>query len=287
MNINLSHGLLGCMLVGFTQAATAAVPQQPPQLQLGYYQVSDASLEQVPGSGEFTIKETHLSGKLGKKETPLGTLLIGANYQQHRFELASNYTSRTLHQLALPVTLVNKSDQWTIVSQVAPSLNTDFEELDKDDYTTTALLRAAYHHSDTTTWVAGAAFDRSFGDSQLYPVLGVNYTPNNNWLLQLTLPRMVVKYMPRPRTIIYWQAQPNGNKWNVDVPAINRSINITTKAIRSGIGIEFNITQQWWIKAEAGREFNRNLETINDGGVEFDLDVEDAYYLGASIFFRI
>ena len=242
------------------------VQSSPPVGEITIVNLSSAGSDSAGSNVKVSAREFDISGKFFARDISFGKFIIGGHYQVTRYELDNLNADKNLHVLELPITLLRQKNEWTYITRLSPGLHSDFDELDSNDLLVTARFVATKKRSENLTWVIGAAVDRSFGDTMLYPVIGAQYWPSQRTLFKLVLPRLEIRHALSSKTILFWHLKPSGGKWNVTVKNMNKDFNVTTDAVRTSLGAEINLSDFGWLKVEAGREVNRSIELVDEAG---------------------
>ncbi len=274
------------VFVSSSYGAESLLPSTPPMAKIGFTTTASAQVENRTNNAEISAHELDASANFASHEFSSVKLVFGAHYKFTRYNLDNLNADKDLYVIEVPIRFIRQFGKWNVITNVTPGIHSDFEEIDDDDFTVTGLLRASYQQSDETSWVVGVGVDRSFGDSQAYPVVGIRYAPDEHWRFDLIFPRLSINYALSSRTFFFWNVLPAGDKWDVEVDAIDKEFNVTTKAIRISIGAEINLSEHAWLRIEAGREVNRSIELVNDNGAAFDLSFEDVNFAGINILYR-
>lgn len=260
-------------------AVASNIPLRPPVMQFNATMIDGAKPdnERVNSDSELSVREIHAQATFAKVDLSFGKLVFGMNYKLNQYEFNNiDAKDRNLHAFDIPISLIIPRDDWLYVGRITPGIHSDFEKMGRDDYVGMGLFQATYKRSNSVSWVMGLGFDRSFGDTQAFPIGGLRYTPNSQWLVNLVFPQLSVNYGPSARYFFFWSAQPSGGKWNIELKSLDRALNVTTKAFRSSVGSQIKLGTKIWLKLEAGIEFGRTIEVVTNNGITTEQDLENA-----------
>lgn len=253
--------------------------------ELNFSQASDAEIENVGSPApELSAQEVELKASFAAWDIDGGKLVLGnhTRYTQYQFS-AANIEDKDLYEIYFPLSYIQKSGSWTHIGRLSLGLSSDFEELDQEDLVVSALYRGLYKSSAKLDWVLGLGLNRNFGDSQVFPLLGANYQASEQWRFELVLPQIKISYKPQARLLYFFQLKPNGRKWNVEDEQSGNDVDITTKEIRTSLGVSYQSTKSLRLSAELGQLFARSIEVSDINGIEQEIDIEDSSVISLSL----
>lgn len=258
-------------------------------IMIGVNVLSDAQFDDDAVTGEdFSVIEIELRSIIGATSLNTGKLIFGADFRYTQYSFSSdNVDDSDLYQLSIPMTYISASDQWTHIIRIAPGIHSDFEEIDSEDFTATALYQATYTSSNTLKWVAGIGIGHEFGESSVFPLIGAIYQPGEKLLFNLVLPKLEMIYAIKENWSLHASLGPTGRSWNVVNETNEKDVDIVASEIRFSVGTSFAINNTLSIRGAVGSAMNRNLEFTLDDGSEADLDVEDSSFVSVAIEVRL
>lgn len=288
-------GTFGLCFFGSSYASTASQTALSPLTQPAPFKLSVTSLstaefdeEEISSDIDFTVNEVELSGVFGATNVLNGKLVFGADFRYTEYKFDSvDAEDNGLYEVHLPMTYITGSDQWTHVARVAPGIHSDFEEVDGEDFTMTALYQATYKSSDTLSWVMGAGIGHEFGEVSGFPLVGAIYRPNEKLLFNLVLPQLEAIYIAQENWIWHLSLAPTGRSWNVEDKSKEKDVDIVTSEFRVSAGTTFAITDAIALRGTVGSALNRNIEFTLDDGEEVDLDIEDSSFISIALEMRL
>lgn len=288
-------GTIGLCFLGRSFASTPTQSTLPSLTQVAPFKLSVTALptaefdeENIPDDLDFTANELELLGVFAATDLANAKLIFGAEfrYTQYNFD-SDDADNNELYELNLPITYITASNRWTHVARVAPGIHTDFEEVDSEDFTVTALYQATYKSSDQLSWVMGAGVNHQFGEAQAFPIVGAIYRPTDKLLLNLVLPQLEAIYIAKESWLWHLSLAPTGRSWNVQDETSEKDVDIVTSEFRVSAGTTFAINDTLAIRGTVGSVMNRNLEFTLDSGEAVDLDVEDGSFVSLALEMRL
>ena len=182
----------------------------------------------------------------------------------------------TFHTLALPIYLAWNpgNSKWSALFQASPQLTSDLEEIDEDDFKTTAFLAVQYKYADWLSFHIGYGSSFARGQKAFSPFAGFTYTPCDEVAVTLRGTALTGSYRATDKLIIRAGGYASGGVWNID--PLGESVDLGLSTFNVGAGIDYRLTDKIWLSIWAGatvaNEFNL-FETNDDddfASVEFD-----------------
>ncbi len=216
------------------------------------------------------------------------TLLAGAGVKYNRFEFQNlDLGDENVYALRLPLDYIHDAGgDWMFWGNVTPGLFSDLEGLNRDDYKTQLHGMALYRWLPQLHLAAGLAYDSAFGDDDLYPLGGLIWRAHSQWLVSLILPAPAVAWRPHRKLLVYADARPAGDKWNVRVDGEPGDFDFKLECWRIGAGLEYNLSGALWMHLGGGMEIDRRYEVSNSAGELYKSDVDDAWFCRAGLLCR-
>lgn len=236
----------------------------------------------------FEVNEFNLKSPLTSIDTKFGKLIFGVDYTNTEIRFTDIVPEKSLHAIELPITYVRERGNWNFVSQISPSLNSDFEEIGSDDFSVNGKFLARYNSHRNNSWIFGLAADRTFGKSQIYPIVGFHLTSPRNWDIRASLPNPEIRYAIRRDIYLSLYGKPHGGKWDIDLPNAPQRNNWDTSitGYQFGFKTEMQFSSNIWSTFTIGRELNRSGDFTDENGMEYEFDFEDTYFVGLSFGLR-
>lgn len=271
-------------------ALASDVPEAPAIWGLYTFE-GKADLEQAvtpAGPTQVGVQSVDATASLSVVSNRAMTFMAGAYWRWDRFDLSGGYNERyDLYVAAVPLNLFYTGfEDWLFWGNVTPGLFTDFQRLTHDDYRTTGHAMVQYDWTRAFRLAAGLAYDREFGDDKLYPIGGIVWDINRAWQLNLIFPWPQIAYAPWPGLVLFVDARPAGNKWNVHYTGDVSDYDLKVESWQVGGGLEYQLWKQIWLHASAGADVRRHYEIRLDDDSRIDSDAGDTYYLRAGLVVR-
>lgn len=263
----------------------------PPVFEFGYANYGTADVDEPGANTEITLEEFTLSSTFFAKDFAEGKLVLSTDYKHSSFTSKSTAPdssakrSNHVHNASLIARYIKQQNEWRHIITLAPGIYSDLKSLDGDDLDMSASYTALQTLTSDLQWLMGFGYSRSFGDPSGFPIMGVNYTPNDDWQFKLGFPHTAIHYAPSDTLYTYFTLQPGGGKWNLEVDG-NDDVNITYKSFEMLLGIESKISDSLWLSVEAGRVFGRNFEisdTTNNTLGDVDIDASNVIAINLRI----
>lgn len=265
-------------------AADTGAPESStyPFLSAAYTVLPSADFDTAGKGSEVKTKETQLA--LGLLQFGGGGLQydLGFDYQYTRYAYENiDGRNRDLHRLQFPLGLNYRSATWGLDAFVAPGVATSsnvlkdiFDRASGDDFVVTGRVEATFRHGESTRWIAGAAYDRAFGEAKPYPVLGLRYRPGDNLSLRLAFPDSALDYTISARQTVSLRLFPAGYEWHVVSDELEADFDYRVEAIRLQGVWSYRAFRSAWLDISVGYEFDRHHEFVDDTVTPIDASVD-------------
>jgi hypothetical protein len=167
-------------------------------------------------------------------------------------------------------------DQWTVTGLLSPSLYR-FEDAGQNDLGIAGGVLAAYQMRPSLTWKMGLLVAPD-SDLKVFPVLGVHWAINDNYTLDVGVPKTRLTYNLAANWNVYGGADLNGTTFRTgnDLgtktgnPRYNDAL-ATYRDIRLGMGIGYELVHGIRAEVEAGYSVYREINyTHIDTTVRFN-----------------
>jgi|GEM_PF-1712819 hypothetical protein len=188
------------------------------------------------------------------------------------------------------------NQRWTWMFSFTPGIATDFENTSSDMWQFRGTALAIYAVSPMQQWIFGAvATGRS--DIPILPAIGLIWWPHEHFKVDLTFPRPRMSWPIASNGDrehwMYLGAELGGGTWAVGLPPGGLEDEITYRAYRLAVGVEFlpagarkpggqPVTSDV-AYLEAGISLNREVELEQFGIGSFE--PESVFYLGGGVRF--
>ncbi len=195
-----------------------------PDLRISVLHQPDQSLKGEPG--EFDLQEYTVDAAFEFPVDPNSWIRVGAHAQRRDFSVSSGLVGadddESLHETGLILgggTFLNEGT--FLEAQFEPGVYSDFEGgLKSDDWQFFGQALATIKNDDNLYWRVGARVDNTFEDIDLFPLLGGVWLFQENWRLDVMLPRHIeVQWNPTPEFLIDVGLSLTGNEYVVNAPS--------------------------------------------------------------------
>jgi hypothetical protein len=242
-----------------------------------------SELEAVPAGSTLKTKENQLVAGFTEFELSHWHFDIGLDYQYTRYVYEQvESRDRDLHRLQFPLGFSRKADTWRLAGYVAPGVATSsnvlkdiFDEWSSDDLLVTARFEVSVPRGERFNWLWGAAWDRSFGDEEPYPIFGLTYRPSQTLTLRLAFPDPAVRFEPNERHRLSLALYPAGFEWHVVTDDFDDEYTHRVEAFRLQGVWSYRFVRSAWLDLSLGYEFDRQHRLEDARGGVIDSAIED------------
>ncbi len=252
--------------------------------------VCESPASDIAGGAALRGRQQWLRAGFGTVGLGGGELAVGLDYAYDRFEydgIASR--DRDLHRLSLPLVWRRQHGgsalEVALVPGVATSSNV-FKDLWSDGGGDDFYLSGRVTASRTAgrwTWHLGAAADRAFGVSALYPLIGVERRFGERWHLRLVLPEPVLTYRAGARHELALSAYPAGQRWHVVSDDFTADFAYRLRTFRTEASWRMRLTRRFSVAASAAYDTNRRHEFADDALTAVDIGPDDGWTYGLAV----
>lgn len=282
-----------CMFVSATRATAGPERACDPGLTLylgaNLARIPSSTLDDVPGA-ELQTDERQGSVGIGRFSFGAVCFDAGIDYQYTRYEYEGvNSRDRDLHRLQLPLRFAAASGDWQFGGYVAPGVSTssnvfkDFFNRGSSDDVFVAGRFIAARQSGDRRFLAGLAYDRTFGKPRLYPVAGVEFPAGERLKLRLAYPDPGFRYDISNRQRLTGSIYPAGHQWHVVANDFASEFDYRVRALRSQLTWSVALSDLITIDLSGGYETRRRHELNDDLGARVVSDLADEWLLALGI----
>ena len=136
------------------------------------------------------------------------------------------------------------------------------------------------------TWVVGAAHDYRFGESRLYPVIGVEWQGEAVWL-RAVYPDLQLTWQLAERWVLEGEIAPDGNEWQAFSRDLRSDEPFRREAWRTQIGLLYRFGNGIEFGVLAGMQWDQHWQYRRQDGSPARLDSDDSGYLGVRLGWRL
>jgi hypothetical protein len=260
------------------------VANPPPFLALGIARQPPADFAGAPSAASVRTKENQVYAGLYRFEAGNGTFDFGLDYQYTRYVYDGiDGRNRDLHRFEFPLRYRGAVSAWRIDGSIAPGLSTSsnvlkefFDRISRDDLLVTARVEGRREWR-SGNWVIGASYDRAFGRPLLYPIAGIEFSPNEALDVRLAFPDSGFEYRTSARQSLSGRLFPAGHQWHVMTDDFDAEFDYRVEGIRAQVGWSIRLWKQVTLDLGGGYEFGRKHFLTDDLGVRIESDVDDQW----------
>ncbi len=257
---------------------------RPPFLALSVTRQPSADFSDTAATASVRTKENQVYAGLYRAAAGAGTLDVEFDYQYTRYVYDGiDGRNRDLHRFQFPLRYRGMRRGWAIDASVAPGISTSsnvlkefFDAVSGDDLFATARVEAR-RASSARRWVAGIAYDRTFGESRVYPIAGVELSPSDSFDLRLAFPDPGFGYRLSDKQSISGRLFPAGHQWHVMTDDFSSEFDYRVEGFRAQLGWSIRLWKAITLDISGGYEFARKHYLTDDLGVRIESDVEDQW----------
>ena len=219
---------------------------------------------------------------------------IGAGHRYNQLD-ARNLglpTNGHLHTVFLPVHRQSRSDSTGFRFSIAPAMSSSSNVLkDPDEYSADAfqILAALVWDrelSEQTSINYGICGDHRFGGYRVYPVLGFNWRPGGDWLVEVGFPMSRLTWETTSSINMSLQVAPDGNEWHVENKNMDRQSQLIYEATLLEYRLSWSIDDRFTVSVSAGRSFDIRYKTTLLNDTKARLTGDAVTRLGAAVAWR-
>jgi len=287
MVLAFSGAAPACALAGDLESESA-----PPSMAVSYARRPVADFSDLAPGATVKVRETQIFASLWRAGSGQRHVDIGLDYQytHYGFEnIASR--DRDQHRLQAPLRFVTSAASWRVEGYVAPGISTSsnvlkdlFNRAGADDFWLAGRFEAA-RPSDPRAWIVGMAYDRSFGEPRLYPILGVRTRVGPDIEMRVAFPQSSIAWRASDRNSAALRVFPAGHEWHVVTDDFSTTFKYRVEAWRSQLTWTFRPWHGLALDLSFAREYKARHEFVDASGSPVRSDVADQWI--GSIGFRV
>lgn len=258
------------------------------------FYTSNMDIDKGPGDVSFySLKASSFLSKpikLGDSLTCLGYLEYGltdVDIDGSPFGVGPGVPETNgLHRVSLSAMMVynRPGSRWFHGLYLAPSLRSDFGDINGDDFFLGAALGSAYRVSDKLVIGAGIYGSDLCNDPFVIGGVGFAWMPTEDWLVAYYGPRFFARRNIGDDNQLGFEIANHGGYWNVDLMADSSKLDLSSW--RAGVFFRHRLEGELWLVTGAGMTFANELKLSSPGGdtrYRSDLDSAPYAYIGLSL----
>jgi len=155
-----------------------------------------------------------------------------------------------------------------------------------EDYFATARVESRKPSDAATSWLIGAAWDRSFGQARIYPIAGLRYEPSERLTARIAFPDSDVKWRFTERQALTLRLYPSGFEWNVLDDDLVTEFDYGVEAWRAEAWWSVHAVRTVFLDLSVAWEFARRHEFTDRTGLRIDAELDDALFVTVGVRWR-
>jgi len=248
-----------CMTHG-VQAAQQSMQEQ----EAGFYIGSESlgSLDSGPGT-QFSSSQNSLTLPLESKSRRSEAFSSQFHLDITEFDWrGSTAAQKEYIWLSMPIHYQQQRGRKTLfIIDLEPGLMTDGGNIGMDHVGLNANIVGRRLWSNGGFLQYGLTVDRSFGDYDVRPVLGVGWQASKRTWVELGFPEVKVKHRLSTALQSYFMIKPTGGVWKEEIKTATtkEDVSLQYRNWKLGIGADFHWRGSVWLNAEFGQLRNRRV----------------------------
>ena len=284
MKISLSAALFGVLILsvptfGQVKKYRTNVATEPFTWVLYSYEAASDFENDNEVGGKVAIHEIEVLATPVYVEKEAYQAVMGIGFKQNQFVFEDvPQDDVDVYTITLPMDLIVPHDEWTFWGNVTPGLLSDLEDISGDDFRVMIYGMAMYDWKPNVQLAFGAAYDRVFGDDEIFPLGGVVWQIGEQCEINMILPMPRVTYAPSEKVQIFADVRPAGGVWNMYDEETDTDFDFKLEGYRFGMGFEYEVARHIWLHAAAGFSTERTYEFGEGNEQVFEAEADDTYF---------
>jgi hypothetical protein len=256
-----------------------------PSLDLRY--TFDDDMEFTDFCGKLSMHEAEVTVPLPVVRSGNFRLLGALYYRYYQMQVDTPGLKRDLdlHTLRVPIQAawLSPTTPWFYYVLLEPGVSSDFDSVSRDSIDISASVDVGYRFSSTFVLALGVYYTRDYGDDVLLPSIGLLWTPNETFSLNVTPAGIISTINCSEDWRLRLKAIPYGGRWTVSNDK-GGSERIELSGGKVGIDVEHRLGKDAWLSVGAGVNVFSNLRYEDSRGREvLDRDLDPALYVTAGL----
>lgn len=244
-------------------------------------------MDSEDGPGSLNVSRFEIRSLLSQPLTPVDGMRIIpmfdyrlANLDFEGITPAAPIQDEELHSLSLSAVAIFKDAEspWIYGAWARAKMNSDFQEVDGDDFKFDLAAGAGYTFTDRFVLGLGATMLNLNGDAAFFPGPFFNWDVSDAIRVGLYGPVFIASYTPVPDWVFSIRADSGGDTWNItDDNGASRSIELSS--YRIGLYANHLLSENLWLRVGAGFTLGNEIELTRPNGRNlFDEDLENGLF---------
>jgi len=225
--------------------------------------------------GDLTMGEAKVGFTRRFVIDPKIDLSAGLSYALREIDAPdSAHLPDALHNLSLNLGAVyHVDDRLTLGLRVSPGVGSDFKALSAGDIRVPVAFHANFQAFPTLSLIGGIAYTGMNHSYPVLPVLGLVYTPSEQWVFALGFPRTGAIYKPDRKIDLYAGVEFSGGEYQLHDPSVGAGV-ISYRDYRAVAGADYRLFPFAKLGVAGGYAFARKF-VFYDGN-RSDINVDGA-----------
>jgi len=229
------------------------------------------TLDFEDGTGGLDLSSFRFDAPIWGGKTGSDVYGLELKYDWTQFDLTPGFGEVDLHGIDLSARWAHfpKDAGWLGMLKVSGGVGTDFSDFNSDAWQASVLGFWGYQTSPKFAWAIAGFASYSLGEVTAYPSIGIVWTPNEQWRVQLTPPLAIVSYKPSDDWRFGLTFLPNGGSWQVQEQAGVEQIDLSLWTLSASI--ERRLADKLFVSLRGGVNVGGDIE-LRDGNEEVLLE---------------
>lgn len=255
-------------------------PAVAPSTSLGYMASSEVDFDSAAGGFSYEQAKLDLPLTAPIYLNDRHAFLFGVRYEATWLDTDTFLGDESLYDFRLNVRWIYRQpgSKWSWTARVSPGVATDGENVSGDDFVVSGQVGFRYRQSDRLAWLGGVVFSADPLETRVFPAIGFQWIPSDDWIVRLTGPSLRVSWQPCDSWLFHASAELAGGAWNVE--QAGGSFDVRVDSVQVGVGVEHEVAEKVWLGIWAGATLANDLEieTASGNGV-FDQDADAGWFV--------
>jgi hypothetical protein len=265
------------VVLALLSGVALAQAAEPLNVNYTYLEPSEGQFEDKVKQHEFKAEGSLPAMKL--EDYGVG-ISVGGAFQANVWQFDNDrIDDLDLYKVKLPVTASFKATETIPVElSLVPGIHSDFKEVDGDDFRLEGSAVGSYAYTETLKFVFGLGYGEEFGDPKAFPIGGVSWKATQELQVDLIFPKPKISYAITDDARVFVSGAPAGGEWNVGER--DQQVDVRQEGYRVGLGGEYQVVENGWLYAMAGREGGRKVSlAVDENTVVDEKDIDDATFV--------
>ncbi|MAD46414.1 MAG: hypothetical protein CMI02_19265 [Oceanospirillaceae bacterium] len=160
-----------------------------------------------------------------------------------------------------------------------PGFMTDMNVLSSDSLAVNLDLIGRVYRRSGSFWQLGLTVDRTFGDLNPRPIIGVAFKPTRDTEVLLGFPKTRIQTAWNEALSSYLRIAPEGGVWEEEIDGQTGTYRTAYSNWKLGFGVDFHWQRGFWLNAEIGQLRHRRIWSYDaDATKRVATPAEDRYW---------